>query len=376
MGALQIAICALAALSLCLSAWAIRRDVPLGWQLAPPAPVDLDAAPAFRTVLDYTAPSGQAHSPAVILQEGGYRIAWFEGSEEAKADVDILVSEVVEGVAQRPERLLTRGALGAALVPRQAVITLGNTIQNDALEDALYATVVSVGGWAMASVADVRMGAAGPVAARKLNLSPLLNRSFLVKSSMLAYADDTPAVPAYFEMGRTYGALVRLDAGGRVRDMIRMPGRMKAIQPMIVPLDGQNAVAFLRNFQTGSTRLLVSRTTDGGQSWSETRESEIPNLSSPVAALSLGGGRILMAVNNDAANGGILRLALSEDAGETWRSLRTLEDRDVARYPMMRALPDGRIVLSYSHGSKGGIRAHEFTAAWALTLVAPAEGGG
>jgi hypothetical protein len=367
LSAVHFAILGLTALSLCLGGWAVLRDIPLSWRLAAPAPVDLTAPPAFETVLDYTAISGQAHSPAVILHPDGVRIAWFEGSEEARADVDIFAVDVIPGGVSAPRRLLTRGGLGKVFTPRQAVITLGNTVQNESVPDALYATVVSVGGWAMASIADVRMGASGAVHAQKLNLSPLLNRSFLVKSPMLAFADGSHALPAYFEMGQTYGALIRLDDDGRVRDMRRMPGALKAIQPMIVPLDAHRAVAFLRNFQTGSQRLLVSRTTDGGRSWEEVRETDVPNLSAPVAALALGGGRILMAVNDDSSDGGILRLTLSEDEGHSWRPLRTLEDAGgAARYPMMRALPDGQIVLAYSHGSKGGIRAHRFTANWAL----------
>src|SRR5690606_21726653 len=143
--------------------------------------------------------------------------------------------------------------------------------------------------WAMASIADVRMGPDGPMRARKLNLSPLLNRSFLVKSPMVGYADGSHALPAYFEMGATYGALVRLDGQGRVGDLRRMPAKMKAIQAMIVPLDAKRAVAFLRNFDNDARRLLITRSADGGRTWDEVRETEIANPSAPVAALGIGG---------------------------------------------------------------------------------------
>ncbi len=363
----QIAILGLAALSIALSAWAIRRDVPLVWEWAVPAPLAQDDAPVFETVLDYTAPTGEAHSPGIILREGGYSILWFEGSQEARADVDIVGVDIgPDGVPPVTPRV-TRGGLSDVFEPRQLVVTLGNTVQNDNAWDALYTTVVSVGGWAMASVADVRMGPDGAASARKLNLSPLLNRSFLVKSPMVGYADGSHALPAYFEMGQTYGALVRLNGQGRVRDMRRMTGPMKAIQPMVVPLDSHRAVAFLRNFDSAGQRLLITRTNDGGQSWDIVRETDIPNPSAPVAALALGGDRILMAVNDDATDGSILTLTFSEDGGDTWRHLHRLEQGGgAARYPMMRALPDGRIVLAYSVGTKAGIRAHVFNLAWAL----------
>ncbi|MCQ0094122.1 exo-alpha-sialidase [Roseovarius sp. M141] len=366
-GAMQIAILGLAALSVGLSAWAIRRDVPLAWDWAVPAPLAQGGAPMFETVLEYSASAGEAHSPGIVLRDGGYSILWFEGSQEARADVDIVGVDIgADGVSPVTPRV-TRGGLSDAFEPRQLVVTLGNTVQNDAAPDALYATVVSVGGWAMASVADVRLGPDGPKVARKLNLSPLLNRSFLVKSPMVGYADGSHALPAYFEMGQTYGALVRLDGQGRVRDMRRMTGPMKVIQPMVVPLDSRRAVAFLRNFESGAARLLMTRSDDGGQSWAPVREMNIPNPSAPVAALALGGDRILMAVNDDAGDGSILSLTLSEDSGDTWRPLHRLEEGGGdARYPMMRALPDGRIVLAYSIGAKAGIRAHVFNLSWAL----------
>ena len=368
LGAVQIAVLALGVLSLGLSALAIARDQPLSWKWAVPVPIERGGAPLFETVLDYTAETGIAHSPAVILNGAGASILWFAGSQEAQADVDIVgVDIAVDGAVSDIRPRLTRSGLADAFEPRQLVVTLGNTVQNDGTEDALYTTAVSVGGWAMASVADVRMGPDGPLSARKLNLSPLLNRSFLVKSPMVAYADGSHALPAYFEMGATYGALVRLDGRGRVRDMRRMPARMKAIQPMIVPLGSARAVAFLRNFDSGAQRLLLTRSNDGGRTWDEVSETDIANPSAPVAALGIGNGAILMAVNDDATDGSILNLTLSEDGGDTWRHLKTLESGGGdARYPMMRALPDGRIMLAYSIGAKRGIRAHVFNLAWAL----------
>ena len=365
---MHLGIVALAGLSLVLSAMAIRRDAPLNWQFALPEPAAVDAEPRFETVLDYAPGAGQAHAPAIVLREGGFSVLWFEGSEEAQADVDIhhaTLSRGAEGWTHgAPAPLVTRGGLTQAFDPRQLVVTLGNTIENEAAPGHLYATVVSVGGWAMASVADVRMGADGPDRARKLNLSPFLNRSFLVKSPMVPYADGSMALPAYFEMGSTYGALVRLDRQGRVRDMRRMAGPGKPIQPMIVPLDAARAVAFLRDFDPGG-RLLMSRTDDGGQSWAQVVATDMPNPSAPVAALALADGRILMAANDDPDGADRLRLLLSDDGGESWQPFHTLEPAGAgARYPMLRRLPGGEIALAYSVGNKRGIRAHVFNEAW------------
>ncbi|MDR9394679.1 MAG: exo-alpha-sialidase [Roseovarius sp.] len=368
MAGTQLLIVALTLMSVGLSGYALWHDRPLDWRFATPDLSPPGDAPVFERVLDYTAPEGQAHSPGIVVDDAGFAVLWFEGSAEAQADVDIHAASLARQggswQATAPAPRVTRAALSDAFEPRQLVVTLGNTIQNEAAANALYATVVSVGGWAMASVADLRMGPDGPVRARKLNLSPFLNRSFLVKSPMVAYADGSHALPAYFEMGAAHGALVRLGADGRVRDMRRIAGPGKPIQPMIVPLDAERALAFLRDFDA-SGRLWLSRTTDGGQSWSAAQMTDIPNPSAPVAALAMSDGRILMAMNDDAQGADRLRLAVSADEGASWRVIRTLEDDGGdARYPMLRRLTGGEIALAYSHGTKRGIRAHVFNEAW------------
>ena len=132
---------------------------------------------------------------------------------------------------------------------------------------------------------------------------------------------------------------------------------------MIVPLSETRAVAFLRDFNL-NMKLLLSRTEDGGKSWSRVEALEVFNPSSPVAALGLGEGRILLAMNDleDAPND--LRLVLSEDEAQSWRELRRFESEGALRYPMLRRLSSGEIVLSYSKGNKQGVVVHLFNQAW------------
>lgn len=372
MSSAHLFIIAVSVLSLALSAWVIHRDKPPVWQFAVPETPDTTRTPYHKTVFDYDIDTGQAHAPALVMSaDGVVDLMWFEGSAEAQADVDIWsvrLSQHASGEWQStaPAPRITRSNLGQAMVPRQLVVTLGNTVQNTNAPHRVFATVVSVGGWAMASIADVTLGPSGPVTARKLNLSPFLNRSHLVKSPMVTFADGSSGLPAYFELGATYGSLVRFDADGRVRDAARMTGAGKPIQPMIVPLDDRRAVAFLRDFSP-SGRLLMSLSNDGGQSWSPAEPTDLPNPSAPVAALPLGEDRILMVANDDPGGADRLSLLLSEDVGTTWRATRVLEENGAgARYPILQALPDGQIMLAYSIGNKRGLRVRSFNLAWAL----------
>ncbi len=357
----------LAGASIAVSVWAARRDTPLNWRFALPDVVEAKDDPVFETVFDYAPESGQAHSPGIVVDPDGFRVLWFEGSAEAQADVDVHAasfSKTSEGWEQgETGPYLTRGGLTAVMEPEQIVVTLGNTIENEARPGGLWATVASVGGWAMASIVDVDMRGGQPRHARTLNLSPFLGRSNLVKSPMVAYADGSMALPAYFELGPTFGLLARFDADGRVRDTRRMLGKGKPIQPMIVPLSETRAIAFLRDFDPSHV-LHASRTEDGGQSWSDVEAMDVPNPSSPVAALGLGDGRILMALNDLGDAPDVLRLVLSEDGGESWRELKQFHDDGALRYPMLRRLASGEIVLSYSKGTKQGVVAHVFNQAW------------
>ncbi len=370
MGLAQTGIAAMAALSVLLTLWAVWRDIPPVWRFDMPQKLAMtQGAPRAKTVFDYRVEKGQAHSPAIVMRDTGFELWWFEGSQEAQPDVDIHHAafrrspDGWQEISRGPR--ITRSALGAAMDPRQLVVTLGNTVENDTRAAGGFVTVVSVGGWAMASVADVSLDQTGPVEARKLNLSPFLNRSHLVKSPMVDFADGSHGLPAYFELGAAHGVLVRFDAQGRVRDTARMAGKNKPIQPMIVPLDAAQAVAFLRDFEP-SGRLLVSRTTDGGRTWSPVVPTDLPNPSAPVAALNLGNGRILMAANDDPDGSDRLSLLASDDGGQSWRVLQVVEENGAgARYPMLRALPGGGLILTYSMGNKTGLRVRLLHGDWA-----------
>jgi len=367
-------------LATCLATgiWHSWQSTELSWEFQLAAlPEVTENAPRIQTVFDYTTSQGVAHAAALRLGvgEAGFDVMWFEGTRESHNDVVIRQASVTkspQGWAQSaPQTYLVKEEMSAVTAPRQTILTLGNTIQFGAQSDRVLATIVSLGGWAAASIADVKMGADGPQHVRKLSLSPFLNRSHLVRAPTLNYLDGGIAIPAYQELGNAFGLLVRLDENARVRDTRRLTQGRFGIQPMIVPLDGQNAVALMRNFDDDTDRLIAAWTQDGGRSWSEPKLLDLPNPGAPVAAIRLASGAVLMAYNDVAegapADGSLLRLAVSSDQGETWQVTQTLEQGGGnVRYPAMARLPDGDIALTYSYGSKRSIKVLVFNDAWAL----------
>ena len=361
-------------LSLALTAYVFFTEKTLSWEFAIPEPLAEGGTPLFETVFDYASHPASAHSAAISIFEDRARIQWFQGTRESHEDVviksvDIVASDAPAGwQATEISDFVDRQAMAAKTWPRQEIWSLGNTIQFSEGSDAALATVVSVGGWAAASIALVEFEADQVSNVRKLRLSPMLNRSHLVRSSTLHYADGSVAIPAYFEMGNSFGELVRLDETGHVADKRRITQGRFAIQPEIVVSGPKNAVALSRNFDKKSDRLVASWTEDGGQSWSEPKLLDLPNPNAPVAAIRLSGGRILMAFNDDPVHGHTLALAVSSDEGLNWDRIAVLETGGGdARYPDFARLPDGSILLAYSFGSKMGIRAHVFNEAWVDT---------
>ena len=348
----------LIALLAVLGLW-LRPSPEWGFQIQPGADVSLP--PEFNTVFNYPSPEGTAHAPAIRVLEEGFELFWFDGIRESHNDVRILATTVKEGQATAVAEKLSRQTLSRSITPRQEILTLGNPVADG--RDGMLVTAVSLGGWAAASVVQIEDGTA-----QALNLSPLLNRSHLVKSPVLQGIGGNRILPTYFEMGRAYGVAAVLDSGARVRGLARMPGDMAGIQPLIIPLSEGDAVALLRRFDGTTDRLLSTRTQDGGRTWSPLRKTELPNPSAPVAGVRLSDGRILIAYNDAPDRADVLRFAVSDDGGERWTKGRVIDgpERGDLRYPMMRVLSDGRIALTYSEGSKAVIVAHVFSATWAL----------
>lgn len=364
------------AASLALGVLTLAAGSPPDWRFAVEPVSQTGETPYFETVFDYEVAEGVAHSPAIVTDGSNIRVIWYEGSGEAENDVRIMTSALsfdgARWTATPPRAALDAQAVAAATAPRQLVRKLGNTIGDGA--GNYYATIVSLGGWSMASIAHVTVRNGAVETARRLHLSPFLNRSHLVRAPVLAFADGDVALPAYFDVGGAFGELVRISPNGRIRDKARIGWGHIAIQPVIAPLDDRNAVALLRNYDRKGV-LYISRTNNGGKSWSApTPVDGVANPNAPAAALALSNGAILMAFNDAAspARSDLLKLALSSDGGASWRRIETLEDhggdpREFARYPMMRRLPSGRILLVYSVRSEQGVRAHVFNESWVLS---------
>ena len=364
--------------TLMLAVFIVYSIPPLEWKFANPQfPQSNSSTPMFKTILSYEIPQGVAHAPAILREnDGSARIIWFEGSNEGARDVDIVGMHLKLQnhlwLAEQKKTVLTAQMISDALDSPQTIVTLGNTLQLDPGQtDSLLATI-SIGGWSLASIAHLEgLQNATVEKADRLNLSPFFNRSHLVRSPTIRMQNGDIGLPAYFEMGNTMSEFVRLTPAGRIVARRRITQNRPGIQPLLVPFDHLNAIALMRN-NDSTNHLVASWTQNGGDSWSTPEFLNMPNRDAPVAAIALSENSLLMAHNPSADDTYSIALSISDDRGHSWREIALIEhpgtipitDMRSIRYPMMMQMDDGSILLTYSFGSKTGIRAHIFNTEW------------
>lgn len=359
--------------------WKIAGTAPAsGFLLPPPAP----GGPAAQGVpyLEVRTVSGGAtpfaHSvTAVELPDGTLRAFWFGGTREGAPDAAIYTAVYAPRAASWSDEAVVASPATVQRDVHRWVRKLGNPTAVRGRDGRLHLFFVSVaaGGWAGSSInrvsSDDNGAHWGP--ARRLITSPFLNLSTLVKGSALLYEDGAIALPVYHEFIAKFGELLRLDADGNVLGKVRMSSGRYSLQPVVVPLTANDAVAFMRYAGKPPNRVLMTRSSNGGLSWVEPVKTLLPNPNSAVDAMRLPDGSLLMALNNDASERRHLSLALSRDDGRTWRIVHEFvrpsgkREGGVAEfsYPRLLLTRTGDIHLLFTV-DKTEIRHIHFNRAW------------
>lgn len=322
--------------------------------------------------------AGILHAPSLVdLGNGELLSVWYQGSREGRRDVSLYTSRFTSGRWEPATRVTDAAATGAEL--GRYVNTIGNAVLLTRPHGELWLVYVSVsiGGWSGSSLNLKQSEDGGRTwsKARRLVTSPFFNLSTLVKGRPMVLTDGSPAIPAYHEMIAHLPELLILNGAGQVTDKIRMgaaAGRL-AIQPTLAVLPDNKVVALLR--PTGDTpRIFESRSSDGGNSWSVPRATDLPNPGGPVGLVPLDGQNLVLVFNNDPKKEQDLTLAVSADAGATWTILAVLDqlkpgDKKALTYPFLTRSNDGTYHLVYAHSGARAIRHIRFNDAWVHALL-------
>jgi predicted neuraminidase len=288
--------------------------------------------PSLRTdwLPDTGAPSVHAAS-LIVLKDGTVRAFWFAGSREGAPDVVINTSVFDPQSSRWSAPTVEEDRVSAEKGLSRYIAKLGNPVPARMADGRmqLFFVTVSIGGWAGSSISTMISDDEGLTWDRPARLisSLLINLSTLVKSPAMSFVDGRLGLPAYHEWIGRFGEFLRIDAS-QVIDKRRMSSGRGAIQPVVFADGPQEAEAFFRQTRPSSQpkQIPASETKDAGQSWTVTKDLEIPNPNSALAALTLANGASLMVLNNIEVGRYRLVMVMREPSSPRWQVVQVLED--------------------------------------------------
>jgi predicted neuraminidase len=303
------------------------------------------------------------HAASAIATPDGLLAFWYRAVYEGANNAE-LVSSRFDGADWSQSRVVTN----SAQVSHDLAVTiksLANPVpfRRSDKEIWLFFAASRLSGWATCEIGLIRSfdnGATwGP--AERLYASPFLNMSHLTKSTPILFSDGRIGLPVYQEMNRKFPVLLVLDKDGRVIDKRRMGGGGNVgLQPMIVPTGPSTAIAFVRRLQGRKqlAKILLSRTDDGGQTWTRPAPVDLPNPGGPISAIRYDASHILMAFNDDPDAETNITLALTDLEGKTFQRVGVVASMDVPNkkhyvaYPFLTSSAPGQFDVLYSRPLK------------------------
>lgn len=293
---------------------------------------------------------------AAILPDGDLLALWYSGSAEGKSDVKIFSCRRHNGVWETPSLFLSREEL--ARQSRRYVKKLGNAVLYSQ-EGRLFCWVVSVGfgGWSGSSMNLLISDDGGKsyARARRLRLSPLLNLSNLARPAALPMGHSRMGVPFYHELIKKYGLFAIVDHSGRVLRRTRIAADDEALQPVVIPLSGQEGLALLRNGGGAPKSAILTATTyDAGRHFLTGNPLPIENHDSGLAAIRLG-ERLFLAANPGLDRSKLVLYEATLKEPRQWKEVLTVEDEPGCEfsYPTLLASDDGTLDLLYTWKRQG-----------------------
>lgn len=321
--------------------------------------------PLFQTQFISTGKTRKVHCATLVeISEGRLLAFWYGGTHERDKDTCIYSSifdpQKCEWTSERV--LITRKDTQQDL--DRYIKYLGNpvVIKDEDSKLWLFYVSISFGGWSGSAINLTTSTDEGKTwsPSRRLISAPSFNLSTLVKGHPFLFEDGTIGLPVYHEFAGKFGELLHLDKEGNVIRKIRLSWGRYSLQPVIVPITQKTGVGFMRYSGKTLPRVLLVRTTDGGDTWSHPVKVDVPNPNAAVASIRLENGEILLIYNNDGDLRCDMTLSYSEDNGNTWRVIYEFEkaggenchDRSPGfSYPYIIRTQNGDFHLLYSWNS-------------------------
>jgi predicted neuraminidase len=287
------------------------------------------------------APFPSCHASTIAETPHGLVCAWFGGTQEGHADVEIWLSRFENDSWSKPEKVAD-GAMddgkrhpcwNPVLVSREKQLTL------------FYKVGPSPSTWWGMKIDSTDGGRSWgePMRLADDYLGPIKNKPLRLADGTIVCGSSTEHRGwwPHFEIFDVHNKpLARVEPEQR-------KDTPQAIQPALLQLADDTLVALCRPRLPG--RTIETRSRDGGQSWSVPEATGLPNPGSGIDAVTLRDGRHLMIYNHTIVGRSPLNVALAADDQLAWQAAVALETAPGEySYPAMIETADGRVHITYT----------------------------
>lgn len=330
----------------------------------------------FRSELIYEIHEGYpwTHAATIVeLKNGDLMAAWYSGSAEGAKNVRI------HAAIKKKETGIWSAPFVLADDPERSE---GNPVLWHDAQGRLWLCWVTMfpDGWEnckmFAKVSEDDGATWGPVRTLREELGWMTG----LKAAVLS--DGTIILPIYDERKWESLFMISKDNGETwiwTETIKSEPGGN--IQPTVIVRDDGSLLALTRAggpFRRGGSSLIQKRelfiwqsvSRDSGRTWSRAEPTSLPNPDARVEVVKGKSGHVVLVFNNAHRGRDNLSVALSEDDGQTWGWIRSLEDKSVPgylpgeySYPCVIQTRDGLYHAAYTY-RKTNIKHAVFNEAW------------
>jgi predicted neuraminidase len=286
------------------------------------------------------APFASCHASTIVETEPGKLLAaWFGGKDEGAADVKIWLSRFADNAWSPPEVAAEEPGFPCwnpvLFRSHSKTLFLFYKAGRDPMSWSGYVRRSSDNGKTWGKPTQLPAGILGPI-----------------KNKPIQRADGAILAGTSVESHRAWACWLErsTDDGATWRRFgpITVPDHPYGIiQPTLFVKADKTLAMLCRSRGLGF--ICQAESTDGGETWSSARPTELPNPNSGIDLVQTAKGEWYLVYNHTKEGRSPLNLARSVDEGKTWKMVATLEDAPGEySYPSIVQAEDGQLQITYT----------------------------